>query len=268
MPRLVPEQAFCAFMGASDRCDSSCMPHSCLHAHSSGWQCNVWGIAFGPSHVKLSQAPLPHPVPPTWAVTLPAAYRTQICVHTTRNRYCTEGMFRASNRAEVDPAGSPREAAHLPGAPFHSFTRADAQPLPHGQAVRVRFQLLPTAYRFAKVIAGPLNAQTLQPTALPRWLLTSQHPCAACGNQRRIATMVVQRTQKHHPACTRRPQRKHPVPATAAGVLNMRWALHARMASTAGRLLPGVLQGAWVKGAADGFLWCAGAPHPHRHLWR
>ena len=67
------------------------------------------------------------------------------------NRYCTEGMFRASNRAEVCPAGSPREAAHLPGAPFHSFMRADAQPLPPGQAVRMRFQLLPTAYRFAKV---------------------------------------------------------------------------------------------------------------------
>ena len=39
----------------------------------------------------------------------------------------------------------------MEGAPFHSFLKADAQPLPAGEAARVRFQLMPTAYRFAKV---------------------------------------------------------------------------------------------------------------------
>ena len=60
-------------------------------------------------------------------------------------------MFRASHRAECDPAGSARAAATLPDAPFHSFTAAAAQPLKSGEAARLRFQLLPTAYCFAKV---------------------------------------------------------------------------------------------------------------------
>ena len=79
----------------------------------------------------------------------------EICVivaHALPRRYVTEGMFRASHRAECDPAGSPREGAHLPGAPFHSFAAAAAQPLRSGEAARLRFQLLPTAYRFAKVL--------------------------------------------------------------------------------------------------------------------
>jgi hypothetical protein len=60
-------------------------------------------------------------------------------------------MFRASHRAECAPEGTLRAAGHLPGAPFHSFTAAAAEPLPPGQPGRLRFQLLPTAYRFAKV---------------------------------------------------------------------------------------------------------------------
>ena len=66
-------------------------------------------------------------------------------------RYVTEGTFRASHRAECSAEGTPREAAHIEGAPFHSFLAAAAQPLPAGEAARVRFQLMPTAYRFAKV---------------------------------------------------------------------------------------------------------------------
>lgn len=66
-------------------------------------------------------------------------------------RYVTEGMFRASHRAEADPSKGPRAAATLPGAPFHSFEAHSAQPLVPGEAARLRFQMLPTAYRFAKV---------------------------------------------------------------------------------------------------------------------
>lgn len=60
-------------------------------------------------------------------------------------------MFRASHRAESSAEGTPREAAHIEGAPFHSFLKKDAQPLTHREAARVRFLLMPTAYRFAKV---------------------------------------------------------------------------------------------------------------------
>lgn len=60
-------------------------------------------------------------------------------------------MFRASHRAECSAEGTPREAAHMKGAPFHSFLEAAAQPLTPGEAARIRFQLMPTAYRFAKV---------------------------------------------------------------------------------------------------------------------
>lgn len=67
-------------------------------------------------------------------------------------RYVTEGMFRASHRAECSAEGTPRQAAHLEGAPFHSFRAADAQPLQPGTASRISFLLMPTAYRFAKVI--------------------------------------------------------------------------------------------------------------------
>jgi hypothetical protein len=66
-------------------------------------------------------------------------------------RYVTEGVFRASHRAEADPSNDPRAAAHLPGTPFHSFTAAAAQPLAPGEAGLLRFQMMPTAYRFAKV---------------------------------------------------------------------------------------------------------------------
>eukprot|EP00208_Stichococcus_sp_RCC1054_P002346 CAMPEP_0206139850 /NCGR_PEP_ID=MMETSP1473-20131121/7550_1 /ASSEMBLY_ACC=CAM_ASM_001109 /TAXON_ID=1461547 /ORGANISM="Stichococcus sp, Strain RCC1054" /LENGTH=865 /DNA_ID=CAMNT_0053533773 /DNA_START=333 /DNA_END=2930 /DNA_ORIENTATION=- len=65
-------------------------------------------------------------------------------------KYVTEGQFRASHRKELPepPAGDPRAAAHLPGMPFHSFSSKDRQPLEPGVPVRVRFQLLPTAYAF------------------------------------------------------------------------------------------------------------------------
>lgn len=75
-------------------------------------------------------------------------------IWTTFCRYVTEGMFRASHRAEATPEGTPREAAHLPGTPFHAFTAAAAEPLPAGRAAQLRFPLLPTAYRFAKVIGN------------------------------------------------------------------------------------------------------------------
>ena len=44
------------------------------------------------------------------------------------------------------------------GAPFHDFKKTSARPLPAGQAVPVRFQLMPTAYTFAKVRRQPANA--------------------------------------------------------------------------------------------------------------
>ncbi|CAL8463886.1 g3421 [Coccomyxa elongata] len=69
---------------------------------------------------------------------------------TGKARYVTEGMFRASHRAECSAEGTPREGAHIEGAPFHSFLEAAAQPLTPGKAARMRFQLMPTAYRFAK----------------------------------------------------------------------------------------------------------------------
>ena len=37
------------------------------------------------------------------------------------------------------------------GAPFHDFRKVSAQPVPPGEPVRVRFELMPTAYTFAKV---------------------------------------------------------------------------------------------------------------------
>ncbi|KAL3161955.1 hypothetical protein ABBQ38_009037 [Trebouxia sp. C0009 RCD-2024] len=67
-------------------------------------------------------------------------------------RYVTEGMFRASHRKEYSspPQGHPRARATMPGEPFHSYTRADAEAIPQGAAVLCRFQMLPTAYTFAQ----------------------------------------------------------------------------------------------------------------------
>ena len=42
------------------------------------------------------------------------------------------------------------------GAPFHDFKQTSAQPMPPGEAVQVRFQLMPTAYTFAKVCWQPM----------------------------------------------------------------------------------------------------------------
>eukprot|EP00884_Botryococcus_braunii_P020655 jgi/Botrbrau1/7273/Bobra.0318s0011.1 len=68
-----------------------------------------------------------------------------------KSRYVTEGCFRASMRACLPepPKGDVRAAAHLAGEPFHTYTRADAQPLQPGVPSLCEFQLLPTAYTFA-----------------------------------------------------------------------------------------------------------------------
>ena len=68
-------------------------------------------------------------------------------------RYVSEGMFRASHRKQYGspPQGHPRARASLPGEPFHSFTQADAHNMPQAAAVLCCFQMLPTAYTFAKV---------------------------------------------------------------------------------------------------------------------
>lgn len=62
--------------------------------------------------------------------------------------------MRVSNRAEAATEDDARGASSLPGAPFHSFARADARPLRPGLPERVRFELLPTAYSFAPVWAS------------------------------------------------------------------------------------------------------------------
>lgn len=69
------------------------------------------------------------------------------------NRYVSEGIFRACHRKEHErpPQGDPRAKAVLPGEPFHTFNREDAADMPQGQAVFCRFQMMPTAYCFAKV---------------------------------------------------------------------------------------------------------------------
>ena len=78
-------------------------------------------------------------------------------------------MFRASHRKEYGspPQGHPRARASLPGEPFHSFTQADAQHMPQAAAVLCRFQMLPTAYTFAKVICLLLLLLLLLPLLAP-----------------------------------------------------------------------------------------------------
>ncbi len=59
----------------------------------------------------------------------------------------------------------------LAGAPFHDFKKTSAEPIPSGQAVQVRFQLMPTAYTFAKVhMASALQRDRNQASCLPRIL--------------------------------------------------------------------------------------------------
>ena len=72
-------------------------------------------------------------------------------------------MFRVSHRKEypTPPQGDPRARSNLPGEPFHSFREKDAQETPVGAAVLCRFQMMPTAYCFAKVCALPRYAQPL-----------------------------------------------------------------------------------------------------------
>ncbi len=84
----------------------------------------------------------------------------------------TEGCLRASNRAERPPAGDARGAACLPGAPFHTFTQADAAPLRPGAPERLRFELLPTAYSFAPV-RRPGGVRLMQRPA------HDERPCAS-----------------------------------------------------------------------------------------
>jgi putative CocE/NonD family hydrolase len=57
--------------------------------------------------------------------------------------YVTEGQLRALHR-HVSPLDPPY--AHV--VPYHSFTRADGRPLVPGEAVELRFDLLPTSYLF------------------------------------------------------------------------------------------------------------------------
>jgi len=63
-------------------------------------------------------------------------------------------MFRVSHRKEYPypPPEDPRAKSSLPGEPFHSFSEKDTQEMPAGAAVLCRFQMMPTAYCFAKVL--------------------------------------------------------------------------------------------------------------------
>ena len=65
----------------------------------------------------------------------------------------------------------------LAGAPFHDFKKTSAEPIPSGQAVQVRFQLMPTAYTFAKVQSEP----TSLPQSTPSQLQTS-YVCLALAS--------------------------------------------------------------------------------------
>lgn len=71
---------------------------------------------------------------------------------TGRVCYVTEGMCRASHRAESSPPDpkDPRSRAVLPGHPFHTHMEADALPMPQGRPAQLRFAMLPTAFTFEK----------------------------------------------------------------------------------------------------------------------
>jgi putative CocE/NonD family hydrolase len=58
-----------------------------------------------------------------------------------RVTYITEGEFRVIHRAPADPARLPYDAGPAP----HSFRRADARPVTHGESMRVHFALSPVA---------------------------------------------------------------------------------------------------------------------------
>lgn len=59
--------------------------------------------------------------------------------------YVTEGALRL-----VHALSPPESAIYTSVVPYRSFTRRDARPLPAGQPVKVAFDLLPVAYRFAR----------------------------------------------------------------------------------------------------------------------
>ena len=94
-------------------------------------------------------------------------------------------MFRASHRKEYGspPQGHSRARATLPGEPFHSFMRADAQDMPEGAAVLCRFQMLPTAYTFEKVayLLLLLHTKTLNLAKLSLHLKLKASTLGACG---------------------------------------------------------------------------------------
>ncbi|KAK9813975.1 hypothetical protein WJX73_007604 [Symbiochloris irregularis] len=64
------------------------------------------------------------------------------------SRYVTEGCIRASHRKlqPQAPKGHPREFSAMPGHPFRTFERADAQPLQPGNVECLSFHMLPTAF--------------------------------------------------------------------------------------------------------------------------
>eukprot|EP00898_Chlorokybus_atmophyticus_P004091 jgi/Chlat1/4683/Chrsp3S05620 len=63
--------------------------------------------------------------------------------------YITEGVFRAIHRKERQPEGV-YYFNTMPGVPYHSFFKTDAQRLEPGVPALLRFDMLPTAFRFAK----------------------------------------------------------------------------------------------------------------------
>jgi len=60
-----------------------------------------------------------------------------------RRRYVTEGVLRALHRKQGTPP-----ASYAVCWPYRSFTRADAEPVPPGEAIELEFALLPTSWRF------------------------------------------------------------------------------------------------------------------------
>jgi putative CocE/NonD family hydrolase len=60
------------------------------------------------------------------------------------SRYVTEGVLRAIHRAEA-----PAPYNYRTTWPWRSYSRKDAKPMPAGEPQRLRFALLPTAWRFS-----------------------------------------------------------------------------------------------------------------------
>jgi hypothetical protein len=86
--------------------------------------------------------------------------------------YVGEGQFRALHR-RVRPAS---EAPYALTVPYHSFARADAEPLVPGESAELVFDLLPISHRFRKghrirlALAGADRDQfAAPPGAASRW---------------------------------------------------------------------------------------------------